>query len=310
MLKNLSTSKSQLKTLIFLFAVVLIKTLVVMFRKGKPSVGALVFGLLMCVFYVLLFFSKFPTKKEEFFTGQNLIRIIAAVVVFIGAFSLFYVNLAFNLTMVIIAVVLFCVSDTRFIPIGVVASLALFVIYEPFAFTVIPAAIFVLLVLVAPRLKEAKTWEKIVFSAALVSLVICFVCVAYELRFNFSFSTLRAFPWKTVPMVIIAALFVVCAVFSLKTVKGSNRKGKKNKSNSAVKEKKADYLGAFAYIAIAVFAVVSATLESKYAMCSIVSLLTSMFVVCTNGTQLELIADKVAVKAGKLFDKVADKVEE
>lgn len=310
MLKNLSTSKSQLKTLVFLFAVVLIKTLVVMFRKGKPSIEALVFGVLMCVFFVFLFFTKFPTKRDEIFTGQNIIRIIAAAVVFIGAFSLFYVNAAFNMTMVIIAVVLFCVSDTRFIPIGVVASLALLIRYEPFAYAVIPCAIFVLLVFVAPKLKEAKLWEKLVFSAALISLTACFIYVVYQMRFIFSFSTLMAFPWKTVPMVIMAALFFACAVFSLQSVKGSGHKNKKKKNDYVAKEKKADYLGAFSYVAIAVYAVASAMLESKYAMCSMVSLLTTMFVICTDGTQLQLVADKVAGLASGLFDKVADKAEE
>lgn len=302
-------SKGQIPALVFLFAVVLTKTLVVMFRKGRPSVEALVFGVLMCIFFVFLFFTKFPTKRDEIFTGQNIIRIIAAAVVFIGAFSLFYVNAAFNMTMMIIAVVLFCVADLRLIPIGVVASLALLIRYEPFAYTVIPCAIFVLLVLGAPKLKEAKQWEKIVFSAALISLTACFIYIVYQMRFIFSFSTFIAFPWKTIPMVIMAVLFVICALFSLKSVKGSNHKGKK-KNDYTVKEKKADYLGAFSYVAIAVYAVASAMLEGKYAMCSMVSLLTTMFVICTDGTQLQLIADKVAGLAGGLFDKVADKAEE
>lgn len=310
MLKKLSVSKSQISAIIFFIAVVLTKTLVVMFRKGKPSVEALIFGVLMCVFFVFLLFSRFPTKREEIFTGQNIFRIIAAAVVFIGAFSLFYVNAAFNMTMMIIAVVLFCIADLRLVPIGVVASLALLIRYEPFAYAVIPCAIFVLLILVAPKLRDAKQWEKLVFSAALISLVACFIYVVYQLRFIFSFSTFRAFPWKTVPMVITAVVFAACAVLSLKTVKRSNHKGKKKKNDYAVKEKKADYLGAAAYFAIAVYSFASAMLESKYAMCCMVSLFTTMFVVCTDGTQLQLLADKAANAAGSLFDKVADKTEE
>ncbi len=309
MSKKLSVSKGQISAIIFLWAVVLSKTLVVMFRKGRPSPEAIVFGVLMCVLFVLLFFWNFPTKREEIFKGQNIIRIIAAAVVFIGAFSLFYVNAAFNMVMMLIPVALFCSSDFKLIPIGVVASLAVLMRYEPFAYTVIPGAIFVLLVLVAPRLKEAKQWEKIVFSAALISLTASFIYVVYQMRFIFSMSTLLAMYKKTIPLAIIAAVFIVCAVLSLQSVKRSNHKKKTKKNNYAVKEKKADYLGAFAYFAIAAYSVASAMLESQYAMCCIVSLLTAMFVVCTGGTQLQLIADKVAKAADGLVNKVEDKVE-
>lgn len=308
MLKKLSVSKGQISAIIFLWAVVLSKTLVVMFRKGRPSPEAIVFGVLMCMLFVLLLFWKFPTKREEIFTGQNIIRIIAAAVIFIGAFSLFYVNAAFNMVMMLIPVVLFCSSDFKLIPIGVVASFAVLMKYEPFAYTVIPGAIFVLLVLVAPKLKEAKQWEKIVFSAALISLTVSFVYVVYQMRFIFSMSTLLAMYKKTIPLVMIAVVLFICAVLSLQSVKRSNNK-KTKKNNYAAKEKKADYLGAFTYFAIAVYSVASAMLESQYAMCCIVSLLTAMFIVCTGGTQLQLIADKVAKTADGLINKVEDKAE-
>ncbi len=303
MLKKLSVSKGQISAIVFLIAVVLTKTLVVMFRKGQPSIEAFVFGVLMCAFFVFLFFWNFPTKKEEIFTGQNIIRIIAAAVVFIGAFSLFYVNAAFNMVMMLIPVIMFCSADFKLMPVSVIASLALLIRYEPFAYTVIPCAIFVLLILAAPKLKEAKQWEKIVFSAALISLTACFIYVVYQMRFIFSISTFIASPVKTIPLVIIAVIFIVCAVFSLQSVKSSKHK-KSKKKNYAVKEKKADYLGGFTYLAAAVYAVASAMLEGKYAMCCIVSLLTAMFVICTNGTQLQLITDKVAGTVGGMIDKI------
>ncbi len=309
MLKKLSVSKGQISAFVFLIAVVLSKTLVVMFRKGMPSVEALVFAVLMCAFFVVLFFLDFPTKREEFFTGRNIIRIIAAAVVFIGAFSLFYVNAAFNMVMMLIPVILFCSADFKLIPISVVATLALLIRYEPFAYTVIPCAIFVLLILAAPKLKEAKQWEKIVFSAALISLAACFIYVVYQMRFIFSMSTLLAMYKKTIPLVIIAVVFVVCAVFSVKSVKGSKHKNKTKKNNYAVKEKKADYLGGFVYAATAVYAVASAMLEGKYSMCCLVSLLTAMFIICTNGTQLQLVADKVAGVADGFVNKIEDKSE-
>lgn len=309
MLKKLSVSKGQISAIVFLFAIVLVRTLVAMFRKGKPSVEALVFGVLMCTFFVLLFFWKFPTKKEEIFTGKNIFRIIAAAVVFIGAFSIFYVNAAFNMVMMLIPVIIFCSSDFKLIPIGVVASLAVLVSYEPFAYTVIPGAILVLLILVAPRLKDAKQWEKIIFSGALISLTACFIYVVYQMRFIFSMSTLLAMYKKTIPLMIIVAVFVVCAVFSLQSVKHSKHKKKTKKNNYAVKEKKADYLGGLTYLVFAVYAFASAMLEGKYAMCCIVSLLTTMFVICTDGTQLQLIADKVAGTAAGLVSKIEDQTE-
>lgn len=309
MLKKLSVSKGQISAIMLLIAVVLSKTLVVMFRKGKPSVDAIVYAVLMCAFFAFLFFLNFPTKREEIFTGRNIIRVIAAAVVFIGAFSLFYVNAAFNMVMMLIPVILFCSSDFKFIPIGVVASLALLIRYEPFAYTVIPCAIFVLLILVAPKLKEAKQWEKLVFSAALISLTACFVYVVYQMRFIFSMSTLLAMYKKTIPLVMMAVVLVVCAAFSLKSVKNSKHKKKTKKNDYAVKEKKADYLGAFAYLAVAVYAVASAMLESQYAMCCIVSILTAMFVACTDGTQLQLVADKVAGAAEGVVKKIEDNSE-
>ena len=309
MLKNLSMSKGQIPAIIAVLAVVLSKTMVVIFRKGTPSTEAFIFAVLMCVFFVALFFSNFPTKRSELFTGQNIIRVIAALVVFVGAFSMAYVNAAFNMVMMLIPVIMFCCSDFKLMPIGVVASLAVLITYEPFAYTIIPAAILELIVLAAPKLKEAKSWEKIVFSAALISLSASFIYVVYQMRFIFSMSTLLAMYTKTIPLMLIFAVFVICAVFSLKSVKRSNHKKKTKKNNYAVEEKKADYLGAFAYFAIAAYAFASAMLEGKYAMCCIVSLLTSMFVICSDGTQLQLVADKVAKAADGLINKVEDKVE-
>ena len=306
MLKKLSVSKGQLSAIVFLFAVVLSKTLVAMFRKGAPSVEAIIFAVLMCAFFVVLFFLDFPTKREEFFTGQNIFRIIAALVVFIGAFAMFYVNAAFNMVMMLIPVILFCSTDFKLIPIGVVASLAVLVTYEPFAFTVIPGAIIVLLTLVAPKLKEAKQWEKIVFSGALISLTACFIYVVYQMRFIFSFSSLKGQLSKSIPMVIIAVVFVVCAVFSLKSVKASKHKGKAKKNSYAIKEKKSDYLAGITYLGAAVYAVASAMLEGKYVMCCLVSLLATMFVICKDGTQLQLVSDKVANAAYGLVGKIED----
>ncbi len=306
MFKKISVLKGQISAIVFLFVVVLSKTLVVMFRKGTPSVEAIVFAVLMCAFFVVLFFLDFPTKREEIFTGQNIFRIVAALVVFIGAFAMFYVNAAFNMVMMLMPVILFCSSDFKLVPISVVASFAVLVSYEPFAFTVIPGAILVLLTLVAPKLKEAKQWEKIVFSGALISLTVCLVYVIYQMRFIFSFPSLKGQISKTVPMLIIAVVFVVCAVFSLKTVKRSNHKNKKKKNNYSVKEKKADYLAGFTYLGAAVYAVASAMLEGKYVMCCLVSLLTAMFVICKDGTQLRLISDKVANAAYGLVGKIED----
>ena len=310
MFKKLSESKSKIVTLLFLIAVVLSKTLVAMFRKGMPSTLSIVFAVLMSAFFVALFFMGFPSKREEFFTGQNILRIIAALVVFIGAFSISYVNLAYNMVMMLIPVIAFCSSDFKLIPIAVVASLAVLVSYEPFAFTVIPVALLVLLILVAPKLKEAKSWEKIVFCGAVISLTACLIYVVYQMRFIFSLSTLRAFPLKTIPLIIIAVVFAVCAAFSLKTVKASKHKKKTKKNDYAVKEKKADYLAGITYIAAAVYAVSAAMLESKYAMCCIVSLLTTMFVISKDGTQLQIIGDKVAGIAEGFISKIEDKPEE
>ena len=292
--------------LVFLALVVLGKSVVAMFSKGRPSVGALIFGVLMCLLSVALLFFDFPMTKEALFEGKNIFRIIAALVIFIGAFSVFYVNLAFNMIMTIIPIAVFCSSDTKFIPISVVACLSIFLRYDPFAFTVIPAAIFVTLILVAPKLKEAKIWEKLVFAAAIISYVIAFGNVVYELRFNFSMSTFIASPTKTIPLMLIAAFCIVCAVMSVKADKPSKHKKKTKKSDYESKVKKPEYLAAFTYAAAAVYCFATAMLEGKYAMCSIVALLLSLFMVCRNETQVQLVSDKVAKAAGGFVDKISD----
>ncbi len=303
-------SKSQIAVIVLFAAVVIGRAVAVMFRKGKPSVEALVFGVLLCLLYILLLALKFPTKKEEFFTGQTVFRILTAGVVFIGALSIFYVNAAFNFVLTIIPIVMFCIADIRLVPIGVVAALSVLVRYEPFAFTIIPCAIIMLLIMVAPKLKDSKTWEKLVFSGALISLTACFIYVVYQMRFIFSFSTFVASPKKTIPLVLIAVLFLVCAVASLKVIKAPKSGKKKAKKNYAVKEKKADYIGALAYAAGAVYAFASAMLEGKYAMCCIISLLTAMFIMCKDGTELQLVTDKVAGMASGAVNKLAEEEQE
>lgn len=309
MSKTLSESKNKIIMLVFLAVVVLGKSMVAMFSKGSPSVGALIFGVLMSLLSVVLLFFDFPMTKEDFFEGKNIFRIIAALVIFIGAFSVFYVNLAFNMIMTIIPIAVFCSSDTKFIPISVVACLSIFLRYDPFAFTVIPAAIFVTLILVAPKLKDAKIWEKLVFSAAIISYAVAFCSVAHELRFNFSMSTFIASPTKTIPLMLIAAFCIVCAVMSVKTDKPSKSKKKAKKSDYVSKAKKPEYLAAFTYAAVAVYCFATAMLEGKYAMCSIIALLLSLFMVCRNETQVQLVSDKIAKAAGDFVDKISDKAE-
>lgn len=310
MSKTLSESKNKIVMLVILVAAVITKTMIAMFSKGKPSVGALIFGVLMCIFSVALLFFDFPMTKEALFEGKNIFRIIAALVIFIGAFSELYVNLAFNMIMTIIPIAVFCSSDTKFIPISVVACLSIFLRYDPFAFTVIPAAIFVTLILVAPKIKESKLWEKLVFAAALISYVIAFCCVAHELRFNFSMSTFVASLTKTIPLMLIAAFCIACAVMSIKADKPSKNKKKAKKNDYSSKAKKPEYLAAFTYTAVAVYCFAAAMLEGKYAMCSIVALLLSLFMVCRNETQVQLVSDKVAKAAEGFIDKISDKTEE
>lgn len=297
MLKKLSISKNQIFVIVLLAVAATGRAMAVMFRKGKPSVEALVFGVLACLTYAVLLAWDFPTKKEDFFTGRTVFRVLAAGVVFIGAVSDLYVNAAFNFILTLIAVIVFCSADIKLVPVAVVSALAVLVRYEPFAYAVIPVAIIVMLVLVAPGLKGSKSWEKIVFSGALISLVACLIYVIYQMRFIFSFSTFVTSLWKTVPLVLIAIVFLVCAALSLKEVRAPKAKKNNAKKNYAVKEKKADHLGAFAYASGAVFAFASAMLEGKYSMCCLVGLLTAMFVMCKNSTALQLVTDKIAGSA-------------
>ena len=310
MLKKLSVSKNQIFALVLLAAVAIGRAMAVMFRKGRPSIEALVFGVILCLVYVLLLAWNFPTKREEFFTGQNVFRLLTVGVVFIGAISTLYVNAAFNFVLLMIAVALFCASDIRFTPISVVAALAVFVRYEPFAYTVIPGAIIILLAVFAPEFKKSKTWEKLVFFGAMISLFASFVYVVYQLRFNFSFSTFCASLTKTIPLVLLAIVFIACAVSSLKAVKAPKSKKKKANKDYAVKEKKADYIGALVYVFGAAYAFASAMLESKYSMCSIVALLTAMFIMSKNNTELKVVTDKIAGSAAGVVDRLTKEEKE
>ncbi len=311
MSKKLSVSKSQIFALVLLAAAAIGRAMAVMFRKGKPSVEALVFGVLMCLIYVLLLAWKFPAKKEEFFTGQTVFRVLTVGVVFIGAISGDYINAAFNFVLTMIPVALFCASDIKFVPISVVVSLVMsaIVMYQPFAFAVIPGAIIMLLVLVAPKLKGSKAWEKIVFSGALLSLTASLGYIVYQMRFIFSFSTLTTSLTRSIPLLLIAIVFAVCAFTSLKEVKAPKSK-KKSKKNYVVKEKKADYIGALAYAAGAVYAVASAMIEGKFSICCLAALLTAMFIMCKNGTELQLVTDKAVGSLTGVVDKLTKEEKE
>lgn len=302
MLKRMSENKGQIITVALIMAVVLIRNLTALYNKGNPLLPIITLCVLMSVLFTLFFFSKLPSKKEEFFTGEAIIRIVSALVIFLWTFSIYYITHDFCLTMIVLPLMIFCASDIRFMPVNVVAALAVTVFgYETVAFNAIPWSVAVSFVLVAGGLKEAETWKKLVFAASQICSAALLIYSIYQLRFNFSLQGAIGNRIITVVIILLAALFAACAVISLRSKKASPARKKKK----AVEGKKADYYGAFGYVVAAVFLIVSSFLDRRTAMGGIAGSLMSLLMVCRNSTCVQLYADKAAGAIGGIVDKIA-----
>lgn len=302
MLKKLSENKSQIIAVVLIAAVVLVRNLTALYSKGNPLLPILTFCILMSVLYVLFFFNKIPSKKEDFFTGESLIRIVTALIVFLWSFSTYYINHDFCLAMIALPVMIFCAADIRFMPINVVVALALTMFrYEAVAFSVILWSVVTSFVLVAPGLKEAETWKKLVFSAAQICTSAAVIYNAYQLRFNFSFQGAKGNIITTVVIALLAVLFIACMAISLRSKKATPARKKKK----AVEGKKAEYYAAFGYAVAAAAALLCAMLDRRTAMVGIAGSLMSLLMLCRNSTCIQIYADKAAGAIEGVVDKIA-----
>lgn len=302
MLKKLSENKGQIIAVVLIMAVVLTRNLTALYNKGNPLLPIITLCVLMSVMFALFFFSKLPYKKEEFFTGETFIKIASALVIFLWTFSIYYITHDFCLAMSVLPVMIFCASDIRFMPVNVVAALAVTVFgYETVAFNAIPWSVAVSFVLVAGGLKEAETWKKLVFTASQICSVALLIYSIYQLRFNFSLQGAKGNIATTVVLVLLAAIFIACTVISLRSQKASPARKKKK----AVEGKKADYYGAFGYAVAAAFCLLGSALDQRTAMGGIAGSLMTLLMVCRNSTCVQVYADKAAGAIGGVVDKIA-----
>lgn len=288
--------------IILVAAVVIARNLVALSNKGRPGAFVLIFCITMSVMYALFFFSKIPANNAELFSGESLIRIPSALLIFLWSFSEFYITHDYCLTMAVLPVMIFCASDVRFMPLNVIAGLALTVFgYETVGFDAIPWSLAVSFVLVAPKLKEAETWKKLVFAATQICTAALLIYNIYQLRFNFSLQTAKSYLLTTVIMILFAAFFIVCAVLSLRSKKASPARKKKK----AVEGKKPEYLAAFGYTVAAVFALLSTMHESRIVMGAMVGVLMSLLMLCKDSTCVQLLTDKAAGAVGGLVNRIS-----
>ena len=301
MLKKIKENKAQLITVLLIMAVVVARNLVFLFSKGRPMPTIIALCIGMSVLYVLFFFNRIPVSREELFRGENLVRIIGALVVFAAGFTLNNITHDFCVSVIALAVMIYCASDIRFMPVNVVAAILLTVLrYETVVFNAAPWAIVISFAVTLPKLKGAEGWKKLIFSASAVTTAAMLAYNIYQLRFVLSLSTAKSYLLTTVVMVLFAALFVICAVLSLRSRKASPARKKKK----AVEGKKPEYAAAFGY-AVAAAASLACTLqESRVVMAGIIGILMSLLVLSENLSQISIFADKAAGALGGLADKV------
>ncbi|MBQ2842502.1 MAG: hypothetical protein IJE72_05655 [Clostridia bacterium] len=300
MLKKLFENKSQAIMFFMVMAIVVIRNLITLYGKGNPLAPIITFCVLMSVLYVVFYFNKIPSGKDELFTGETLIRIIGALVIFLWIFSSYYVTHDFCLTMVALPIMIFCASDIRFMPLNVVSALALILFgYETAVFATIPWTFMVSFVLTAPKLKNAETWKKLVFAATQICLTADIIYIIYQLRFLFYIETAKSYLLTTIIMAVLAVLFIVCAVLSLRSKKASPARKKKK----AVAGKEPEYLPAVGYTIAAVFALLSTLLELRNVAGCIAGILMSLLILCKDSTLVHIFADKAAAALRSIVDK-------
>lgn len=309
MTKKLSENKSQILMLIFVAAVVISRGVITQLGRGNPGVVGWILCVAMCVLFVLFFFINFPVNKEEFFTGRNIVRTVSILLIFLWSHSEFYVNFDYVVAMVVLPVMIFCASDIKLMPVNVAIALGMAVRFVTVGIVSIPCAVIVSLILVAPRLnKESKAWERIVFAAVQLCLIIDFIYIVHQMRFMFTFTSVTANAATNILLALFAVFFAACAVLSLKKPKVSKSKKKaKNKTDYAIANNKPEYLPAAGYIFGAAVMLVFTTLDIRFSMSGLVGVLMSVFTVCKNGTCVENLTDKAADAIGGFVNKISAK---
>lgn len=313
MLKKISENKSQLIMLMLVMATVIGRGVITQLNRGNPGVVGGILCVAMCVLFVLFFFINFPANKEEFFTGRNIVRIVSILLIFLWAHSESYVDFDYVLAMVVLPVMIFCASDIRLMPVNVAVALGMAAGFETVGFVSVPCAVIVSLVLVAPHLnKDSKAWEKIVFAAVQLCLIIDYIYIIYQMRFMFTFTSVIANRILSILLILFAVFFIACAVLSLKKPKAS-KSGKKSKKKAdyAISPKKSEYFSVTGYVFGAAVMLVFTTLDIRYSMSGLVGVLMTVFTVCKNGTCVEKLTDKAADAIGGFADKIfGEKAEE
>lgn len=295
--------------LIFVAAVVIGRSVITQLGRGDPGVVGWILCVAMSVLFVLFFFINFPANKEEFFTGRNIVRTVSILLIFLWAHSEIYVDFDYVVAMVVLPVMIFCASDIRLMPVNAAVALGMAVRFITVGVVSIPCAVVVSLILVAPRLnKESKAWEKIVFAAVQLCLIIDFIYIVYQMRFMFTFTSVTANAATTILLALFAVFFAACAVLSLKKPKASkSKKNAKKRADYALADKKPEYLQAAGYIFGAVAMLVFTTLDIRFSMSGLVSVLMSVFTLCKNGTCVEKLTDKAADAIGGIVNKISAK---
>ena len=304
MLKKLSVSKNQIITLLLVSVFVMGKNIVTSLSDGNPGVLGMTLCIAMSILFVVFFFLKFSAKKEELFTGNGIIRIAGALMILFWSFTRSFMNFDYVVAMVVLPIMIFCASDTKFIPVNAVIALGMAIRFIPVGFVTIPCALFVSFILIAPKIRNAKTWEKIVFFAVMICLIIDLAYVADQMRYMFTMSSVTANIVSNIILVLFALFFTVCVVYSLKKQKKFKSK-KTSKMVSAAK--KPEYSAALGYIIAVAFAIACTALDARYSMSGLVGLIMSTLMVCKNGTLVEEFSDKAAKSIGRLAEKLFGK---
>ncbi len=292
MLKEIKFDKSRITMLAVIFVASLIKLLIPVIRMGRPSLWIIAVCALICVFFVIFFFLKFPTEIKDMFTGQNMVCIVAALVVLILAFGRGYLSADFLVTLAVMFAMMIMSSDLRLLPVNVALSVISTVALSNTGVVAIPAVMCVSIITAAPLLKKAESWKKYTFYASQAIMLIDLIYVICRRRFSINISNLRGHIIFSVILMAFAIFFVALAVLTLN-------------------QKRAIMLQAVGYIIPACVAVACSFMDKSYVLCITVSMLMALVLLCGQETQAKAVTDKAAAAIGEVIMKlIAEKNKE
>lgn len=258
MIKNTSKlTKTRVLAAVITFVVLFLRAIFEISQRGVLSFGKNMFLVFCCASFSLFFYLNITEKGEKLISGQGFSGIALLIAIAAGLFSYQIITYEMLLFLAVLSVSALAASSVLLLPVTAGIGIAIATNFNISTVAWLPSLIGAALVCYGSRVKGAKLWEKVVFAVSCIVMFATAVYSFYDRRYMFSFISLRANYKCYIPIILVAAILIFLAVKSIKN--------------------KVFFTDAIGYILPAVTLIVMVTMDVRFVVMNLVSVLAAMF---------------------------------